>query len=516
MTDDRSDARRRHRRRRVLRDLADSRGARPRAARRRRRPATAASPSRITQKTGLALSGFDAYLRDGRVLVFGESEVRYLESARRRPSGPRVLRRVLGHDTPVPARHRRLRAAARAGRSKPTAAGCRCCAPAPRRREAMSRLSARARHLPRGPRRRPRRADGHPRARRARHRRERHRQERVRARPRRPRPPAGRRRRGRGAAPGRVVRARQLPGADAAPHGDPRPRADQRAGPVRRRLDADVEAGRARRAARALGARPRVRSARPRRRALRDARHPHPDDPDAGRARPQRRHPRRGRGAQPAAARRRPSRGAAPRRAPERQLEAAARRSDSDSATTSEDARHDGRCQIRRTAEATKGEHVREKRHAARRAARTAVTLAVRRAHRAVGIGQVAGDPGARGSRLLLRRQPAGHAAADARRADAARRQRDLPAPRSSSTCARGSCSRISRHLSAPQGDAQPASGADLPRSRATTRWCAGSARRGGRTRWRRTARRSRASARSARRCARSASSPTTSSTRRR
>ena len=32
------------------------------------------------QKTGLALSGFDEYLRDGRVLVFGESEIRYLES----------------------------------------------------------------------------------------------------------------------------------------------------------------------------------------------------------------------------------------------------------------------------------------------------------------------------------------------------------------------------------------------------------------------------------------------------
>ena len=32
------------------------------------------------QKTGLALSGFDQYLREGRVLVFGESEVRYIES----------------------------------------------------------------------------------------------------------------------------------------------------------------------------------------------------------------------------------------------------------------------------------------------------------------------------------------------------------------------------------------------------------------------------------------------------
>jgi HPr kinase/phosphorylase len=32
------------------------------------------------QKTGLALAGFHAYLRPGRVVVFGESEVRYLES----------------------------------------------------------------------------------------------------------------------------------------------------------------------------------------------------------------------------------------------------------------------------------------------------------------------------------------------------------------------------------------------------------------------------------------------------
>ena len=32
------------------------------------------------QKTGLALTGFDEYLRPARILVFGESEVRYLES----------------------------------------------------------------------------------------------------------------------------------------------------------------------------------------------------------------------------------------------------------------------------------------------------------------------------------------------------------------------------------------------------------------------------------------------------
>ncbi len=51
------------------------------------------------QKTGLALSGFDAYLHGGRVLLFGESEVRYLESL---PSPERTstLKRVFAHDLP--------------------------------------------------------------------------------------------------------------------------------------------------------------------------------------------------------------------------------------------------------------------------------------------------------------------------------------------------------------------------------------------------------------------------------
>lgn len=51
------------------------------------------------QKTGLALSGFDAYLRDGRVLVFGESEVRYLESL---PAAGRraTMQRIFNHDIP--------------------------------------------------------------------------------------------------------------------------------------------------------------------------------------------------------------------------------------------------------------------------------------------------------------------------------------------------------------------------------------------------------------------------------
>src|SRR5438046_4133867 len=32
------------------------------------------------QKTGLALAGFHEYLKPGRVLIFGESEIRYLEN----------------------------------------------------------------------------------------------------------------------------------------------------------------------------------------------------------------------------------------------------------------------------------------------------------------------------------------------------------------------------------------------------------------------------------------------------
>ncbi len=52
------------------------------------------------QKTGLALAGFDAYLSPGRILIFGESEIRYLESM---ASSSRVdaLRRTFAHDIPA-------------------------------------------------------------------------------------------------------------------------------------------------------------------------------------------------------------------------------------------------------------------------------------------------------------------------------------------------------------------------------------------------------------------------------
>lgn len=51
------------------------------------------------QKTGLALAGFPEYIRAGRVLVFGESEVRFLES--RTPDERRALAApLLDHDIP--------------------------------------------------------------------------------------------------------------------------------------------------------------------------------------------------------------------------------------------------------------------------------------------------------------------------------------------------------------------------------------------------------------------------------
>jgi HPr kinase/phosphorylase len=58
---------------------------------------TIASPH--IQKTGLALTGFAEYLRPARILVFGESEVRYLESL---PPERRLdtLAAVFGHDIP--------------------------------------------------------------------------------------------------------------------------------------------------------------------------------------------------------------------------------------------------------------------------------------------------------------------------------------------------------------------------------------------------------------------------------
>src|SRR5437667_5478754 len=51
------------------------------------------------QKTGLALAGFQEYLKAGRVLIFGESEIRYLESLAA-PARSTALRLALTIDVP--------------------------------------------------------------------------------------------------------------------------------------------------------------------------------------------------------------------------------------------------------------------------------------------------------------------------------------------------------------------------------------------------------------------------------
>jgi HPr kinase/phosphorylase len=51
------------------------------------------------QKTGLALAGFDEYLQPGRVLVFGESEVRFLDSLEQEVR-LQALEAVFTHDVP--------------------------------------------------------------------------------------------------------------------------------------------------------------------------------------------------------------------------------------------------------------------------------------------------------------------------------------------------------------------------------------------------------------------------------
>src|SRR4029077_15422698 len=77
----------------LLRDLAESRGVDLELL-----AGAGGIDRRITnphpQKTGLALSGFDKYLREGRVLVLGESEVRFVEAlgtAARTPVMPQVF-----------------------------------------------------------------------------------------------------------------------------------------------------------------------------------------------------------------------------------------------------------------------------------------------------------------------------------------------------------------------------------------------------------------------------------------
>jgi HPr kinase/phosphorylase len=82
----------------LLRDLAESRGIDLELL-----AGAGGVGRRITnphpQKTGLALSGFDKYLREGRILVLGESEVRFLEALTPAERSA-VIRQVFSHALP--------------------------------------------------------------------------------------------------------------------------------------------------------------------------------------------------------------------------------------------------------------------------------------------------------------------------------------------------------------------------------------------------------------------------------
>lgn len=82
----------------LLRDLAESRGIDLELL-----AGAGGVDRRITnphpQKTGLALSGYDKYLREGRVLVLGESEVRFLEALNPAERSA-VMRLVFTHALP--------------------------------------------------------------------------------------------------------------------------------------------------------------------------------------------------------------------------------------------------------------------------------------------------------------------------------------------------------------------------------------------------------------------------------
>ena len=85
------------------------------------------------QKTGLALAGYHEYLRPGRVLIYGDSEIRYLQSLAADPalSGGEIDNFVI--DRPEPgskraATHLRFRAATRA--LQPAAAAAAVAEPA--------------------------------------------------------------------------------------------------------------------------------------------------------------------------------------------------------------------------------------------------------------------------------------------------------------------------------------------------------------------------------------------------
>ena len=116
----------RHRRRRCCSEPARSVRPAARAARRRRTASTAASPARTSRRPAWRSPAFDEYLQPGRVLIFGESEIRYLESLDAAGTRRRAAAGAARHDFPcvlITGGFTPPRGAARRGRTR---AACRC------------------------------------------------------------------------------------------------------------------------------------------------------------------------------------------------------------------------------------------------------------------------------------------------------------------------------------------------------------------------------------------------------
>ena len=164
----------------------------------------------------------------------------------------------------------------------------------------------------------------------------------------------------------------------------------------------------------------------------------------------------------------RPSRGAGARRSPRR----VAARAGAARARRGRRGDRDGRIAVKKAlgaegrarGESAGGRGARGQGLARRAEAARERRPAVHRPHRPVRLGQVAGDPRARGSRLLLRRQPADDADSDAGEAVAARRRRHREG-RDRRRRARGRLPVVvPEDLPAAAEDAAAEPGADLPR----------------------------------------------------
>ena len=193
----------------LLGSRAEALGLTARGPRRRRRARRGQSRARTSRRPASRSPASTSTSQPGRVLVL-RRERGPLPRAPHAGRSAAIAVRTVARDMPCLLEHRLVAGAARGGRRLRAPPASRSLHTTALTGVTIARLTALLEDSLAERQMHPRRADGHPRPRRAHHRRERDRQERVRARPDRPRPPA-RRRRHRGGAPARGERASSAP-----------------------------------------------------------------------------------------------------------------------------------------------------------------------------------------------------------------------------------------------------------------------------------------------------------------